>query len=193
MAADPRARLEEIYEAWSGLILAYAARRTSDAHDAADIVAETFAIAWRRIHDVPPGDEARPWLYAVAARVLANHHRGVRRRRRLGEKVATQVPVMVADATQLAEGPDGDRIAAALGRLAEADRELLRLVAWDGLGRDEIAAVLGCSAAVVRVRLYRARRRLAGHLAAVGVIRRDPAGHEAGRWAAARPEPEEAQ
>jgi hypothetical protein len=39
----------------------------------------TFTIAWHRADDMPPGDEARVWLYGVARRVLANHLRGERR------------------------------------------------------------------------------------------------------------------
>jgi len=58
----------------------------------------------------------------------------------------------------------GERIvhdAHALARLDEADRELVTLVAWEQLDRDQIAAMLGCSRAAVRVRLHRARRRFA--------------------------------
>jgi RNA polymerase sigma-70 factor (ECF subfamily) len=49
--------------------------------------------------------------------------------------------------------------------LGEADRELLRLVAWEGLGHEQIAAVLGCTRATARVRLHRARKRFAARLA----------------------------
>jgi hypothetical protein len=38
-------------------------RRCSSPHDAPGVVAETFAIAWRRVDDMPAGDAARPWLY----------------------------------------------------------------------------------------------------------------------------------
>ncbi|WP_211343204.1 hypothetical protein [Actinomadura pelletieri] len=37
---------------------------------------ETFLTAWRRLDVVPPGDEARLWLYAVTRRILADHYRG---------------------------------------------------------------------------------------------------------------------
>jgi hypothetical protein len=51
-------------------ILAYALRRVARPEDAADIVAETFLVAWRRLEDVPAGDGARLWLYGVARRQL---------------------------------------------------------------------------------------------------------------------------
>ena len=60
-------------------LLGYALRRCDTPEDAADVVAETFTIAWRRAADVPSGDAARLWLYGVARRVIANHRRGVQR------------------------------------------------------------------------------------------------------------------
>ncbi|MGI8803161.1 MAG: sigma factor-like helix-turn-helix DNA-binding protein [Solirubrobacteraceae bacterium] len=45
--------------------------------------------------------------------------------------------------------------------LAEADREALLLVAWEGLEIADAARVLGCRPATLRMRLHRARRRLA--------------------------------
>src|SRR5580704_6064903 len=79
-SADRRRRFETIYAANCGPILGYVLRRTRNGDDAADVVAETFLTAWRRLDDVPPGDQARLWLYGVARRVLANHQRGERRK-----------------------------------------------------------------------------------------------------------------
>lgn len=190
---DRRGRFEEIYEEYSGLILGYAVQRTSDHHDAADVVAETFAVAWRRIHDVPDGEEARPWLYGVARKVLANHHRSDRRRRLLNDRAASDLETRLADAATSVDGPDRGAIAAAFEVLSDSDRELLALVGWEGLVREEIATVLGCSRATVRVRLHRARRRFERELAKVGVKRTASDGHGRGRWATAHPDPEEAR
>lgn len=68
-------RFRVLYAAHLNAILGYALRRVAAPEDAADVVAETFLIAWRRCADVPPGGEARLWLYGVARRVLANHVR----------------------------------------------------------------------------------------------------------------------
>lgn len=51
-------------------------------------------------------------------------------------------------------------VSAALGALREADREVLCLIAWDGLDQVEAAEVLGCSPGAFKVRLHRARGRL---------------------------------
>ncbi len=190
---DNRQRFEEIYDAYSGLILAYAARRTGNAADAADVVAETFTVAWRRLEDVPPGEQARPWLYGVARRVLANHHRGIQRRRRLDERATAEFARSMEVEPADLDGPDAGRISAALGDLSVADRELLTLVGWDGLDPAEIAAMLGTSAATVRVRLHRARKRFARLLDTERVQRSTTTGHEPGRWAPARPDQKDAR
>lgn len=97
MVGDRQGRFEQVYDAYSGLILAYAVRRTSDPADAADIVSEVFTVAWRRIEDVPAGEQTRPWLYGVARRVLSRHHRGNRRcRRRPTLAVAAGLAIVAA-------------------------------------------------------------------------------------------------
>ena len=121
-------------------MLAYAVRRSSDAADAADVVADTFLVAWRRLADIPPGREARLWLYGVARRMLADRRRAERRRERLAERLRRELPVELAAA---APTPGGGAVMAALGMLAEADREVLLLVAWEQLEPAEIATVLG--------------------------------------------------
>ncbi|MEW2358894.1 RNA polymerase sigma factor [Spirillospora sp. NPDC029432] len=153
---DRRRRFEEIYEANRVQILGYALRRTADAQDAADVLAETFLTAWRRLDDVPRDGAARLWLYGVARRVLANHHRGERRRSALAADLGLRLRTGAAEPERnLADvGP-------AFRSLSEADRELLTLVGWEGLDHGEIATVLGCSRNAVRIRLHRARRRFA--------------------------------
>src|SRR3954468_13578086 len=85
--AARRDRFRVMYDANYHRLLGYAVRRTETEQDAADVVAETFTTAWRRLDDVPPGDEARQWLYGVARRALANQRRSERRRERLGERL----------------------------------------------------------------------------------------------------------
>lgn len=129
MLIDRRARFEEIYQAYSGLILAYAVRRTDNVDDAADAVAETFMVAWRRLEAVPDGEEARPLLYGVARRGLANRRRGSERRRRLDDRLRAELTRAAGDGPSAGDAHDLARISAALDQLAEDDRELLILVA----------------------------------------------------------------
>ena len=82
-------RFRRLYAVNFEALLAYAMRRVEQPEDASDVVAETFLVAWRRSGDLPPDDEVRLWLYGVARRVLANHHRAGTRRERLTTSLAT--------------------------------------------------------------------------------------------------------
>ena len=133
-------------------------------------MAETFLVCWRRLDRVP--DEPLPWLYAVARKTLANE------RRRRARTAPAQVAVPLAEPCRA----DDPVLAVAFARLSERDREVLRLVAWEGLALAEAARVLGCTALAARVRFHRAKRRLAARLAeaeespAVPPSRRHPEG-----------------
>lgn len=191
---DRHARFELIYRAHFHPMLGYALRRTDDAADAADVVADTFLTAWRRIDDVPEGDRARLWLYGTARRVLANRYRAGRRAARLSDKLRGDLVRAVEDVEAQAAGPSSDAITHAFERLSADDRDVLTLVGVEELDRREVAEILECSVANVRVRLHRARRRFAKELERVGV---DPqrfatAGHDVGRRASVRHDPEEA-
>ena len=157
-----RQRFEALYGHFHGPVFGYVLRRTDNADDAADAIAETFLIAWRRLDDIPNGDQARPWLYGVARRVLANQRRGKRRRSTLADRLRAEIAVPDGQPE-----PTGDLapVAAAFGRLRQSDREILALEGWEGLTPGQIATVLGCSKNAARIRLHRARSRLTAQLA----------------------------
>jgi RNA polymerase sigma-70 factor (ECF subfamily) len=162
---ERQARFEALYAANHAPILGFALRRTATPDDAADILAETFLTAWRRLDELPPGDDARLWLYGVARRVLANYYRGERRRSSLAGRLRAELA-----SSYVPPESDGEsaKLAEALRRLPRHQRELLALNAWEGLDYGEIATVLGCSRNAVRIRLHRARVRLAAELAGAG-------------------------
>lgn len=149
-------RFEALFDEHSRAILGYALRRVTEPADAADVVAETFLIAWRRM-DAVPRDEPRLWLYGVARRVLANARRGDARRDRLSERLREALTLSIP-----AGGPDQrvDDVRVALATLADDDREILRLAFWEELTPREIATVLAIPDATARTRLHRARNRL---------------------------------
>lgn len=153
-----QARFSRLYREQGRAILTYALRRVADPEDAADVVAETFVVAWRRFDDVPLGDGARLWLYGVARLVLTNLQRSERRRTRLGARLAESLRTEIA--THAAPEGEAAAVLRAMGTLGADDRELLMLVSWEGLSPSEAARVLGLSALATRSRLHRARRRL---------------------------------
>jgi RNA polymerase sigma-70 factor, ECF subfamily len=147
-------RLEEIHRRHFDAVTAYVRRRApADVVD--DVVAETFLVCWRRIDRVP--EAALPWLYAVARNTLANERR----------KRARTAPAVSPIAISEPQPAEDAGLVAAFAGLSERDREVLCLVAWEGLALREAASVLGCSAVACRVRFHRARRRLAARLANV--------------------------
>jgi RNA polymerase sigma factor (sigma-70 family) len=160
-----QARFEALYAANHAPILGYALRRTANPDDAADILSETFLTAWRRLDELPLGDAARLWLYGGARRVLANYYRGERRRSALADRLRTELASSYVPSELDGESAE---ITAALRRLPPRHRELLTLNAWEGLDYGEIATVLGCSRNAARIRLHRARIRLAAELASAG-------------------------
>jgi RNA polymerase sigma factor (sigma-70 family) len=155
-----------LFDAHRRTVLAYVLRRVDDREDAADVLAETFLIAWRRLEDVPRGDGARPWLLGVARRVLANQRRGARRHFGLADRLGRELAGRLATVDEASE--TDLLVRRALASLSERDREVLMLAAWEGLSPAEIATAIGVSRVTARSRLHRARRRLRAELAATG-------------------------
>lgn len=147
-----------LYERHSSAVYAYA-RRRSDVQVAEEVTARVFMVAWRRRAAVP-AEDALPWLYGVARRVLAEERRSERRRRSLGQRLRD---LGGREAEPVAAAGDGV-LGAALARLSDADREVLLLRYWEDLSPEQLVVALGCSRSALAVRLHRARRRLAGAL-----------------------------
>lgn len=156
--SEREAAFRAVYADHVDAVLGYALRRVDRPEDAADVVSDTFLVAWRRLRQVPPEPGTRPWLYGTARRVLANHRRSTHRRVALGDRLRAELTGIVPDP---AEGVAVDAdVSAALDRLSGRDQEVLQLHLWEGLEPREIADVLGLSDVVVRPRLSRARARL---------------------------------
>jgi RNA polymerase sigma-70 factor, ECF subfamily len=161
--AEPIAesRFRHLYDEHLAIVAAYASRRTPSPEDAADVVAETFLVAWRRI-DAIPSREPHLWLLGVARNVLWSRDRAERRRQRLGAKLA-QAIAFRQDRSPSNEQDRG--LAHAFAGLPDADKDILGMVAWEGLDAASIAAVLNCSTNAAKIRLHRARTRLRKALA----------------------------
>ena len=159
-----------LYQEHYRSVQAYAVRRVGPGEDAADVVAEVFTIAWRRLARIPEPPADRLWLYGVARRVVAGKLRSARRLRQLTVRLQASHAIrhpgaQVQDSTAcldrgLADGTERDRLVAAIARLGPAEREALALVLWEELSHAEAARVLGCSVNAVAIRVHRAKTRL---------------------------------
>lgn len=155
MTSD-RERFTTIYDecrqrVWA-YVVSHAGRQVAD-----EVVSETFAIAWRKFDQVP--ENALPWLLAVARNVLRDTIRAEVRREGLRREMREWITGDVADHVAERLG-----VLKALAGLGPDDREILILVAWQGLSPKDAARVLGCSVPTFRVRLHRARKRLRAEL-----------------------------
>jgi RNA polymerase sigma factor (sigma-70 family) len=151
----PNVDFEDLYRATYPRVLAYA-RSLASREDADDVVAETYAIAWRRQHDLPRGAELG-WLIGTARRCMANSRRSRRRAGALHALLDLQPRVAGPDPAQrIVDGELRD----ALMALSPLDREAVVLTAWFDLSSADAAQALGITPAAFRMRAARARRRL---------------------------------
>lgn len=154
------ADFEALYRAHATDVLAYCARRTSR-EEAKDAASEVFVIALRKMDAVPDGDAALPWLYAVAANVLRNRGRSGRRRLRLVARLRSH-----SDATSpgpetvIVRKAEHQELLDALAALPDKDQEVLRLVEWEGLSREQVAQMMFVSRSAIDKRIHRAYKRL---------------------------------
>lgn len=162
---DPSA-FEAFYREHVAAMLRYATRRANDPHTAADLVAEIFlkaiesAGSYRKERGSPTA-----WLYGIARNVLADEQRRRARAFAAESRIAGHRLLDGDDIARIEESIDAERDARALlerfATLPAGQREVLELVAVDGLSLVEAGAVLGISSVAARVRLHRARRLLA--------------------------------
>lgn len=162
---ETEGRFSEAFDNCAPSVLRFARRRLDD-HDAAwDVVNETFTTAWRHWDRRPVDGQLLPWLYAIAGNAVRDQRRSAERRTRLAARLSA-----ASDGGYAADPADavvlGRSVAEAFARLSTADREVLRLVAWEGLeDARSVGLAMGLSAAAARVRIHRARKRLRGLMA----------------------------
>ncbi len=158
---DREERFSEAFRAHYGELTRFVARR-APSRIVDDVVADTFATAWRRFDPEPT--HVRPWLFAIAYNVMRTQLRGLGRWESLQIRMDAEPPLPPSDlADEVALRTD---VVEAFGRLRAADQEVLSLAVWEELETAEAAQVLGCSSRAYLVRLHRARRRLSTMLAA---------------------------
>jgi len=153
------------------MVLLFLARRTLDVSLAADLTAETFALAfcsWSRLEGRTE-EEVRAWLLTVARRQVSRYLRRSRVEKRALERLGIRVPQVHED--DLAEierraglGELRGVLRAELARLTADQREAVRLRVVEERPYEEVARMLGVSEATARARVSRGLRALASWL-----------------------------
>lgn len=161
MDTENTVRMEALYRAYGRDVYSYCLRRTS-VEEAKDATSDVFVVAWRRIEEVPAGEEGLPWLFGVARNVLSNRHRARRRRGRLQAKVAgRELATELGPEPLVVRRAEYQELLEALAKLPAKDQEILRLVEWEGLSREQVAAMFYVGRAAIDKRISRAYKRMA--------------------------------
>lgn len=141
------------YERCYPLMLTVARQRLSGTADAEDVVADVFRVTWGHYQET--GDLSMPWVYQTLRNRIGNEYR---RRDRAPLLTDSELPGGVSD--EITARADAITVRAAMNALEPDDRELLFMAYWEDLTASEIGEILDCTATTIRVRLFRARRRL---------------------------------
>ncbi|MFD6496344.1 RNA polymerase sigma factor [Streptomyces sp. NPDC060188] len=156
-----------LFDRYADEVHRYLARRLGG-EPADDLMADTFTTAFQQRHRYDParatGDGARPWLFGIATNLAGRYRRAEARRFKALARVAAPAdhedPVADRAAARAGAQAVGRELAAALAALPARHRDVLLLVAWSGLGYEEVAQALDVPIGTVRSRLHRARGRL---------------------------------
>lgn len=151
-------RFTALFRASYGRVLAYATRRT-DRERARDIAADVFSTAWTHLDKVPA--DPLPWLYRTAWHAIGNDRRSQARQARLADRLCNEAATGKQSRDPAEQVAGAAQALDALRTLSPKDREVVQLLCWEQISVAQAAAVLECSEGAVKVRLHRARRRLA--------------------------------
>jgi RNA polymerase sigma factor (sigma-70 family) len=147
----------ELYDRYAGDVYRFAHWLTGNPHDASDITSETFVRAWTA-PEGPRLETVKAYLFTIAR----NLHRRQWRRESRFEALDEATPDRTAQPDEAAVNHDEfQRTLQAVHALPEIDRTVILLRAEQELSYEDIAAATGLSAAAVRVRVFRARAKLA--------------------------------
>lgn len=171
MTGPSTAGIERMVEDLAPELLNYFLRRVEVPEDAADLLGDTLLVIARRPEAVPSDTrEARLWAFGVARKTLATGRRAGRRRTALIERLREEV----AAGDVLPPPSTHEALHAALERLVPLDREIIRLIHWEGFSQEDAARIVGEPAGTVRSRYSRARATLRAQLDWAGCVGTEP-------------------
>jgi len=163
---DPDA-FESFYRTHVDMVGRFIARRVSDPHTVADLTADVFMAAIASAHTYrPERGSVEGWMHGVARNVVAGEFKRRAREHDAAQRAGGRRTVGAEDIARIEERIDAEKSARrtyeALAAMPESARQLIELIAVDGLTVAEAAAALGVTPLVARVRLHRARKALRG-------------------------------
>jgi len=150
----------DLYSRYAGDVYRFAHWLTGNPDDAQDITSETFVRAWTAPEE-PRMESVKAYLFAIARNLHRKQWRRTSRLQELDEEISA--PETAPD-TAAEQKDEFQRTLAALQALPEIDRTVLLLRAEEELSYEDISATTGLSVTAAKVRVFRARAKLAALL-----------------------------
>jgi RNA polymerase sigma-70 factor (ECF subfamily) len=177
LRAGDEAALAEIYDRFAPTVLGVARRVTGDPHAAEEAVQEAFLWVWTHPERFDPSrGTLRSWLAVLSYRRAVDWVRTeVSRRRTIPssrgswEVASAEEVVLEAHDAQVAEELAAT-VRSAVDALPAAQRDVVRLLYFEGRRVSDIAATLGVPEGTAKTRLRAARQRLAADLGTEGLV-----------------------
>jgi RNA polymerase sigma-70 factor (ECF subfamily) len=145
----------QIYDAYSRKLYNYILWMTRNSQVSQDILQIVFVKVWRHPRCPSSGNELEPWLYTVARNACMDTFRSQGRHRRLRADYASQAEEPTGDG-----GEEGRGAWSMLSMLSEEERSILYMHFKIGYNYRDIGRVLDMEENAVRVKAFRAIRRL---------------------------------
>ena len=173
LRAGDTGAFDEVYDAYRARVFAFLLRMTRNKAVAEDLLDEAWLRLVRHAPRLLPDTSLGSWLFTVARNLYWNHRRDSLVRDASASELLTLWPSPAPWPSPFDLAAAGElerRVERALSRLSPQYREVVLLVAHEGLTPAEAAVVCGISAEALRQRLSRARAALVGELRHTPVV-----------------------
>jgi RNA polymerase sigma-70 factor (ECF subfamily) len=162
--ADDR-RFRKTYDEVYPILIRMVYRITSDLEASEELCQEAFVRFYANMARIPEGNDSKYWLLRVAKNLAFNYEKRSGRERRAFERAYNEPKSVEPTGEQAVLREESyERVRSALDKLPENLKSVIVMKEYGGLSYKEIGAALGISEANVKVRVYRARERLAREL-----------------------------
>lgn len=167
---EQKARFERDAFQYSSQLYSAALRYTKNAHDAQDLVQDTYAKAFTSFHQFQEGTNLKAWLYRILSTTFINSYRKAQRQPLIGSSELEDWQIHKAASHTSDQGksaedevlenlPDGD-VKRALAEIPEEFRMAVYFADVEGYSYKEIAEILEVPAGTIMSRLHRGRKLL---------------------------------
>ena len=154
------AGLGALFERYAPHVHALCYRLTGDADSADDLTQETFLRVRAGAESFRADARFSTWIYRLAYNATVDHMRRAKSGQQAMDRMRRELEIVRASGASAGQSARGAIVEAALGALSQDDRDVLVLTRYHHLKYDEVAEIVGCTAATARVRAHRAIQQL---------------------------------